>query len=122
MSDFQTEHPFTLPIGFVDPEGTRHREGRMRLASAADEILPAADPRVARNPGYGAIITLSRVVSLGDLMVTPQVIENLFAADFYFLNRLYDRINALEPPSRAVACPKCSHSFEVEAFDPVGES
>ena len=32
----QTEYPFTLPMGYVDPEGTLHREGTMRLATAFD--------------------------------------------------------------------------------------
>ena len=37
----QTEFPFTLPRGFVDQRsGGLHREGVMRLATAADEILP----------------------------------------------------------------------------------
>ena len=45
---FQTEYEFTLPLGYVDGEGTLHREGVMRLATAADEILPLKDPRVQR--------------------------------------------------------------------------
>ena len=34
----QTEFDFTLPRGYVDAEGITHREGRMRLATALDEI------------------------------------------------------------------------------------
>jgi hypothetical protein len=30
----QTEFPFTLPIGYQDPEGNLHREGVMRMATA----------------------------------------------------------------------------------------
>ena len=42
----QTEYPFTLPVGYlVEEEGTLHREGVMRLATAADEIVPLKDPR-----------------------------------------------------------------------------
>ncbi len=36
----QTEHSFTLPCGYQDAEGTLHRNGVMRMATAADEILP----------------------------------------------------------------------------------
>ena len=36
----QTEFEFTLPLGYADAEGTLHRTGTMRLATAADEILP----------------------------------------------------------------------------------
>ena len=48
----QTEFPFTLPRGYVDPEGDLHREGIMRLATAYDEVAPLKDPRVQANPGY----------------------------------------------------------------------
>ena len=33
----QTEFEFTLPRGFVDRDGTVHRHGSMRLATAMDE-------------------------------------------------------------------------------------
>ncbi|WP_255512103.1 hypothetical protein [Mitsuaria sp. TWR114] len=32
---FQTEFEFTLPLGYVDADGDLHREGVMRLATAA---------------------------------------------------------------------------------------
>ena len=48
---FQTEYEFTLPRGYLDRDGVLHREGTMRLANAADEILPLKDPRVQQNPG-----------------------------------------------------------------------
>ena len=35
----RTEHEFTLPMGYLDEEGTLHREGVMRLATAADEAF-----------------------------------------------------------------------------------
>lgn len=37
---FQTEYEFTLPRGYMDSAGILHKEGTMRLATAADEILP----------------------------------------------------------------------------------
>ena len=65
----QTEFPFTLPHGYVDPDGTTHREGIMRMATALDEIAPLKDRRVQSNPGYLVIILLSRVITrLGDLV------------------------------------------------------
>ena len=36
----QTEFEFTLPKGYVDSSGEVHKHGKMRLATAADEILP----------------------------------------------------------------------------------
>jgi hypothetical protein len=58
---FQTEIQFTLPKGYVEEDGTLHRSGIMRLATAADEILPLKDPRVQQNPAYLTIIVLARM-------------------------------------------------------------
>jgi len=108
MEEFKAEFQFTLPTGYQDSDGTLHREGTMRRATAADEIVPLRDPRVQSNPSYLIIILLSRVVtSLGDVaMVTPKVIENLFIADLNYLQALYSRINAAENPYGA-SCPHC---------------
>jgi len=113
---FQTEFEFTLPLGYVDAEGTVHRQGVMRRATAADEILPQRDPRVEKNPAYVAVILLSRVVTqLGTLtMVTPKTIEDLYAADFAYLQDLYNRSNALEPERVVTECPSCGHEHVVE--------
>ena len=52
----QTEFEFELPKGYVDANGDLHKRGTMRLATAADEILPLRDPRVQQNSGYLTII------------------------------------------------------------------
>jgi len=98
---FQTEYEFTLPRGYLDNSGTLHKEGVMRLATAADEILPLKDPRVQQNPGYLTVILLARVVTgLGGLpAVDTRVIENLYTADLAYLQDLYERINSMETPS-----------------------
>jgi hypothetical protein len=92
----KTEFAFTLPRGYLAADGTVHRRGVMRLATARDEIEPLRDPRVqgADDP-YLTIIVLARVVTeLGSLSaVTPREIENLFAADLAFLQDLYGVIN-----------------------------
>jgi hypothetical protein len=92
---FRTEHPFTLPLGYVDEDGTLHREGTMRLATAADEIHPLRDPRVQQNEAYLIVIILSRVItSLGSVgQVTPKVVEGFYAADLAFLQELYNSVN-----------------------------
>lgn len=92
---FQTEVEFTLPKGYLDAHGVLHRRGVMRLATAADEILPLRDPRVQQNPAYLAIIVLARVVvKLGDLpSIDTKTMEGLFAADLDYLQRTYERIN-----------------------------
>jgi hypothetical protein len=113
---FQTEYEFTLPFGLVDDQGTLHRDGVMRLATAADEILPLKDPRVQSNQAYLVIVLLSRVVTrLGAVsQVTPKVIESLYAIDLSYLQELYNRINRSGKPTLPTTCPQCSHSFEVE--------
>jgi hypothetical protein len=99
----QTEFEFTLPKGYLDPEGNVHRKGLMRLAKAMDEITPMKDPRVKSNPAYATIIILARVITrLGALEeVTPAVIEELFATDLNYLHKFYREINDLEDPAKA---------------------
>jgi len=112
----RTEFSFELPRGFVDEEGTVHRKGVMRLATARDEILPLRDPRVRDNESYLTVLLLSRVITeLGELSsVTPGTIENLFASDLAFLQDLYRRVNQEGHTQAAVVCPQCKHEFAVD--------
>ena len=108
---FQTEIEFQLPKGYVDDTGTLHRRGTMRLATAADEILPLRDARVQQNEAYLAVIVLARVITrLGSLAdIHPGVIENLYASDLAYLQQLYEKFNSSEEsepelvPERQVA-------------------
>jgi len=97
---FSTEVDFTLPKGYIDPDGVLHSDGVMRLATAADEILPLKDPRVQQNPAYLTIIVLARVVTrLGSLHdINTKVIEGLFAGDLNYLQKLYERLNGEDEP------------------------
>ena len=63
----------------------------MRLATARDEIEPLRDPSVRRNEAYVTVLLLARVIArIGAVTdVTPQVVEELYAADFDHLQRLY---------------------------------
>jgi len=117
----QTEFPFTLPVGYQDEEGSLHRDGTMRLATAADEILPLKDPRVQANQAYLIVILLGRVITrLGSVaQINPKVIEGLYAADLAYLQEFYNRINRNGKASVDAACPRCAHAFEVE-LDTVG--
>jgi hypothetical protein len=113
---FQTEHEFTLPFGYVDDHGDLHKNGLMRLATAADEILPLKDPRVQSNQSYLVVILLSRVITkLGSVpQVTPKVIEGLYAGDLAYLQELYNCVNRNGKASVPTMCPQCSHTFDVE--------
>lgn len=118
----QTEFPFTLPHGYLGPDGVVHREGVMRLATANDEIAPLKDPRVQSNPAYLVIILLSRVITqLGGLeFINPKVIEGLLSGDLMFLQDFYRRINENGHSRLLVSCPHCQGDFEVETHAPGG--
>ena len=112
----RTEFDFVLPRGYVDDEGNVHREGRMRLATARDEILPQRDPRVRENEAYLTVLLLARVIlRIGDqTTITPELVEGLYAADFDHLQRLYERINSDSEAVGQVDCPSCGIAFEVD--------
>lgn len=98
-SGLQTEFDFLLPRGYVSSDGTLHRKGRMRLATAMDEIAPLRDPRVKANQAYLVIILLARVITqLGDVeVIDTGVVENMFSADLAYLQDLYRKINEFDP-------------------------
>jgi hypothetical protein len=121
----QTEFAFSLPRGYVDDSGTVHKDGRMRLATARDELVPLRDDRVRENPAYLSVVLLGRVITdLGTLpRVDASIVEDLFAADVAFLQEFYRRINAEGHTLATVSCPECSHEFAVDiAGDRLGES
>lgn len=96
MAGLRTEFDFTLPKGYVGSDGTLHRDGTMRLATARDEIEPLRNRTIdGPDDPYLTILVLARVItSLGSL---PEVgvaeVEGLFAADLAFLQDLYGIIN-----------------------------
>jgi hypothetical protein len=111
----QTDYEFTLPKGYIDENGNLHRNGTMRLATAADEIVPLKDTRVRNNPAYLTVIVLSRVITqLGNLpTVSTKTIEGLFASDLAYLQG--------EGKSRVnIKCPNCKKDFQAD-IDSAGE-
>ena len=120
---FKTEIEFELPKGYIDENGEVHKKGIMRLATAADEIIPLKDVKVQQNPGYLSIALLARVVTkLGTIEnINTKIIEQLFTPDIAYLQNLYQTINSVEPIRMQVTCPKCSHKF-VTGVPMLGES
>ena len=110
----QTVYDFTLPKGFVDENGEVHRKGKMRLATAGDEISATRDPRVLSNPSYLPIALLSKVIVEleGYNAITGTTIERFFTADLAFLQDMYQKINDVEPPMMKVVCPHCGETIE----------
>lgn len=112
----QTEYAFTLPCGYVDAQGTLHRDGVMRLATALDEVEPLADPRVHANQAYLGVLLLSRVlVRVGTVApVSPAVVEGLFSGDFAYLQDLYVRVNDTGSTLVETECPTCGGRFTLD--------
>lgn len=121
----RTEFDFELPRGYVDPAGVVHRHGRMRLATARDELRPQIDLRVKENPGYLSVVLLSQVITqLGTVReVHAGVVEQMYATDIAFLQDFYRRINSEGHTRAGVSCPSCGAAFEVDlAGGRLGES
>ena len=120
---FRTEFEFNLPKGYVDDTGVLHRRGVMRLATAADEILPLRDPRVQANPAYLTIIILARVMTkLGSVVaIDTELVESLFASDLEYLRRLYEEVNSAEEPD-GVAPPAKANGYAAGALPVLGEA
>ena len=112
----KTEFEFRLPRGYMAELGQVHSTGRMRLATAMDEIESLQDPRVQTNEAYLPVVLLSRVVvQLGELSsVTTQVIEGLFASDMAYLEDLYQRVNSPEYVVLGAVCPQCDTQFQLQ--------
>jgi hypothetical protein len=113
--EMQTGFDFELPRGIVDAEGGVHKRGKMRLATAGDELGAMRDPRVVQNPSYISIAVLASVITEieGIDSVVPAIIEHLYTADLAFLQDMYRRINDIEPPKVTTVCPSCGEVFEV---------
>ena len=112
----QTEFDFELPMGYVDKEGNLHKQGKMRLATALDEITILNDMRVQQNEAYVVIVLLTRVITeLGSLKsINTNVVENLFAADLSYLQEFYRQINEQGHTQREYVCPHCNETFQVD--------
>ena len=114
----QTEFEFSLPRGYVDPEGNLHRKGVMRLATAKDEIAPLTDFRVQKNRAYLVVILLARVViklgTLKDDEISTDTIEGLYSADLSYLQEFYRRINEDGSGVVKTHCPHCEQEFDFD--------
>ena len=110
-----TVYDFELPKGYLDSAGVLHKRGKMRLATAGDEISATRDPRVLANPSYLTVVVLSKVITELEGMETivPNLVERFFTADLAFLQDMYQRINNIDPPTMRVVCPDCGKTFEV---------
>lgn len=94
----RTDYPFTLPKGLVDGDQV-HRDGRMRLVTARDELEALGDPRAREDEHWLTVVLLARsITALGSLPeVTTDTILGLFAADLAHVQEVYTAINFGDP-------------------------
>jgi hypothetical protein len=116
LNPLLTEFSFLLPRGLVDTNGTVHRQGVMRLATARDELLAHKHHHVQAYPEYRMLVLISQVITqLGTLeSVSPEDLENLFTQDLAYLRELYNRINQSGSARLPTQCPQCGHQFQTE--------
>jgi hypothetical protein len=99
---------FYLPLG-LSWEGKICRKGRIRLATTLDELEIQGTDDVGINPRYRDIMLLSRVIEELDTLkpVTVEMIENLYEADFLYLQLLYKELNGDADTRVTSECPQC---------------
>ncbi|QQO11441.1 CpXC domain-containing protein [Breznakiella homolactica] len=96
-------------------DGKLYRKGRMHLATTADELEIQSTDEVGMNTRYRDIMLLSRVIDEleGISPVTVEIIENLFEADFLYLQLLYKELNGDMETRITATCPECGTRSQV---------
>ncbi len=104
---------FTLPLGLKDKDGVIHRTGFLRDATAEDELVLQELDSVRFNDRQRDLELLSRLISsLGSLSsVTAETLEDLYEADFVYLQLLFNSRNEGEQIS--YRCPVCGNKRDL---------
>ena len=91
------EFEFTLPVGYLDKDGTLYKKGVMRLATPRDEILPLKSPQAQKDPEYLRRLILAGVILSFDpyLPSNIELLEKLPQEDIDFLEEFYTKINSI---------------------------
>ena len=100
--------PFFLPLG-LSWEGKVYRKGHIRLATTLDELEIQNMDDVGMNTRYRDIILLARIIQDFETLkpVTVEMIENLYEADFLYLQMLYKELNGETDSRISTLCPEC---------------
>jgi hypothetical protein len=99
---------FYLPLG-LSWEGKVYRKGHIRLATTLDELEIQGTDDVGINTRYRDIMLLARVIEDFDTLkpVTAEMIENLYEADFLYLQLLYKELSGDADTHVTSVCPQC---------------
>jgi hypothetical protein len=99
---------FYLPLGLLW-EGNIYRKGHIRLATTLDELEIQGADDVGMNTRYRDIMLLARVIEDFDTLkpVTAGMVEELYEADFLYLQLLYKELSGESNTRVTSACPRC---------------
>lgn len=109
------EIEFVLPLGFEDEDGNLHREGKMRVATALDEIEINNHEKASGVSRYRDCLLLSRVITrLGTYTkIEPEMIEELYEVDFIYLQSVYNNLFSDYSDVIVSVCPHCDNQNNI---------
>ena len=106
---------YTLPKGYVDDQGTAHREVILREITGADQEAMLS-PQLRNNPAKMLTALLARVImKLGSLeggQVDTRVTAAMFKSDRDFLIMKLKEIDSGPELEIDVECPDCQRKFK----------
>ena len=99
---------FFLPLGLFW-EGKVYRKGHIRLATTMDELDIQGMDDVGMNTRYRDITLLAKVIEDFDTLkpVSLEMIEEIFEADFMYLQLLYKDLSGETGSPYTSVCPHC---------------
>jgi len=98
IREAKTVFDFDLRVGLRVGEGRVVRHGRMRPATALDELEVLEDFRVFVDPGSITPLLLARCIEFDGVdQVRPSTLDCLTLLDLRLLEDLYRRINGYPP-------------------------
>ena len=104
---------FYLPFG-LEKDGKVYRKGRMHLATTGDELSIQAAEETGMNSRYRDILLLTAVIDeLDGLKPDRTDIEEMFEADFLYLQMLYRQLNGATGSGIETKCPFCGETYTI---------
>lgn len=112
------EYSFILPLGIENEDGELFKKGKMRLATALDEIEIQGGEKNHIDPRYRDLEMLSKtIVSIEGIgKVTATQLEDLYEVDFIYLQMFFNELNG-DSDKLTVSCPNCGSKKDIKITD-----
>lgn len=111
----KTEYTYELPKGYVDKDGTLHKEITLREITGADQEA-MLNPQLKTNPARMLTALLARVIvklgSLDKAKIDTSVTANMVKSDRDFLIMKLKEIDSGPDMEIDVECPECGKKFK----------